>query len=504
MTKSALKKKYQRCLENMREVTTLSSIAGLLSWDQETMMPPQGTKARAEQASTIAGVLHDKFSDPKVGDMLRELQAKSNKLSPAEKIVVREHLRDYEKSVKLPAELIKELARVASLSQTVWIEARKKSDFKTFAPWLEKIVKLKQRQAKAYGYKKDIYDPLLDDYEPYMTVAELDPIIDELRAGLVRIEKTILSSKKSIDTRFLDRRYPEAAQEVLCREVMKLMGVNGSASRMDRSTHPFCIGISPPNDVRITTRYDEHYMPQALYGVMHESGHALYEQGVDEKKFGTPLAESVSLGVHESQSRFWENIIGRSRPFCTFIFPRFKRHFPQALKSVTADKYFRAVNRVIPSLIRVEADEVTYNLHIVLRYQLEKGMLSGDIKIKDLPGTWNDMMENLIGVRPKNDAEGVLQDTHWASGYFGYFPTYLLGNLYAAQFWYRLSKDVPNVNAKIAKGNLKPILEWLRKKIHCQGRRYKPADLIKRATGKPPQAKYFLSYLEKKLSDVYS
>jgi carboxypeptidase Taq len=499
-----VKNKYKKCLENMKEVTILSSIAGLLSWDQSTMMPPKGAKGRAEQTSIIAGILHDKFSDPKVGEMLHELQAKSNKLSLSERIVIREHLRDYEKSVKLPAKLVRELAHVGSLSHDAWIEARKKSDFKAFAPWLEKIVKLKRRQARAYGYKKEIYDPLLDDYEPYMTVAELDPIIDELRAGLVKIEKTILSSKKSIDTRFLNRRYPEAAQEALCREVMKIMGVEGNASRLDRSAHPFCVGISPPNDVRITTRYDERYMPQALYGVIHESGHALYEQGTDEKKFGTPLAESVSLGIHESQSRFWENIIARSRSFCTFIFPRLKRHFPQALKGVSADKYFRAVNRVTPSLIRVEADEVTYNLHIVLRYQLEKGMLNGDIKIKDLPGIWNDMMEDLVGVRPKNDAEGVLQDTHWASGYFGYFPTYLLGNLYAAQLWDRLSKDIPNINAKIAKGNLKPILGWLRKKIHSQGRRYKPADLVRRATGSPPHAKYFLSYLGKKLGDVYS
>ncbi len=501
---STIKATYKECLLRMREVSALSSVAGLLSWDQETMMPQGAAAVRAEQSAAIAGVVHEKFVDPQMGDMLRKLQANADKLTFSERVVVRERLRDYEKSIKLPPSLVREMARVASQAQSVWIQARAASDFKKFAPWLKKTVDLKRQQAEAYGYEDHPYDALLDDYEPRMTIKELDPVIDNLRGGLVPIIDKILHAETTLDNSLLKRLYPQVGQEAVGRELMRAMRMSASTSRLDRSAHPFCAGIASPTDVRITARYNERYLPQALYGIIHESGHALYEQGLEEKHIGTPLAEAVSLGIHESQSRLWENIIGRSRNFVAFLFSLLKKHFPQALSDVTEDDFYKAINRVTPTFIRVEADEVTYNMHIVLRYEIEKALLTGDMQVKDLPGIWNDGMEDYLEIRPDNDAQGVLQDTHWASGLVGYFPTYLLGNLYAAQFWYMLSKNVSDVDRRIARGEFQSILDWLRKHIHRHGRAYSSSELVNRVTGKPLSATYFLDYLKAKYSELYN
>lgn len=486
----------------MKEISALAQAAGLVGWDQETMMPEKGTEARAEQEAALSGVIHEKIIDPKLGEMLRKLASESATLTEDERVCVREWLRDHEKSAKLPADLVRELSRVASLSYNAWVKARKESDFELYAPWLEKTLELKRRQADAVGYKNIPYDALLDDYEPYMTAEELDPIVNEARKKLVPIVQAICDSKVKIDGGVLTRRYPEAKQEELGRELLVALGLDMKAARLDRSVHPFCAGIAP-GDVRITTRYDEKFLPESLYGVIHECGHALYDQGLDVKHLNTPLSEPVSLGIHESQSRLWEKIIGQSREFVSFVYPKLKKRFASQLKGFGPEKFYLAINRVEPSLIRTEADEVTYNLHVALRYELEKALIAGEIKVNDLPGIWNDKMEEYLGVRPSNDAEGVLQDIHWPHGSFGYFPTYLLGNIYAAQQWATICKKISGVKSKIARGDFAPILKWLNENIHRHGRRYTPVELIRVATGESPDAKYFIGYLKSKYGEIY-
>ncbi len=493
---------YQACLSQMRETSAIGSAAGVVSWDQETMMPPAADGVRAEQMAALAGVIHERIVDPRLGKNLRALTKRPAGLTGAQRACVREWLRDHERSAKVPAVLVQEIARTASLSQAAWIKARKASDFAAFAPWLKKMVELKRREAKAIGYKKHPYDALVDGYEPGMTVAQLDPIIGGLLQGLVPIVKAIAHAPRKNSDALLRKDFPEAGQEAIGREVMQAIGVDLDASRLDRSAHPFCCGMAP-TDVRITTRYATNWLPQALYGVIHESGHALYEQGLPVKHFGTPLCEAVSLGIHESQSRLWENVIGRGLPFVQFLLPRLRRLFPRQLKGVTAQEFYRAVNRVGASPIRVEADEVTYNLHIALRYELEKGLLEGSIRVPQLPKLWNARMRSYLGITPRNDAEGVLQDTHWAQGLIGYFPTYLLGNLNAAQLWMALRRDVKGVDSRIRSGDFSPILGWLRTNVHQHGRRYRPAELIRRATGRAPDPNFFLDALRAKYGEIY-
>jgi carboxypeptidase Taq len=487
----------------MKDTSALSSISGLLAWDQETKMPPRGVTARAEQSAMIASVIHERAVDPKFGDLLRKLSDNAGRLTPSQRANVRERLRDYEKSIKLPPKLVRELARICSLSEHAWIDAKKTADFKKFSPWLKKLVDLKRQEAKAYGYADIPYDALLDDYEPAMTAAQLDPLVNDVRKGLVPIVQAITDSGIKIKRAGLKGRYPREPQKELCLHIMKLMGVDLGGSRLDVSAHPFCVGISPPFDVRITIKYDDIYLPNTISHVIHESGHALYEQGLPERHHGTPLGEAVSLGIHESQSRLWEIVIGGSRPFVSFLFPLLKKRFPSALKGMRAEQYYRAINRTEHGPVRIEADEVTYNLHIVVRYELEKALLAGDIEVKDLPGLWNEKYKKYLGVTPKNDAEGVLQDTHWPSGLFGYFPTYLLGNLYADQFWHKLKGDIRGTTSMIERGNFKSILSWLREKIHRHGRRYTSAQLVKRATGRNLSAAYFLERLKRKYGEIY-
>jgi carboxypeptidase Taq len=497
-----MNKSYRECLNAMKDAALVGAAAGLAGWDQETIMPEAAAESRAEQLAALSGTIHEKITDPGLGRKLKGLKKNPAGLTSDERACVREWLRDHEQAVKLPEALVREMARVATLAQKAWIEARKASSFRMFAPWLEKTIELKRREAKALGYKGIPYDALLDTYEPYMTAAELDPIMDELREGLVPIIRAIRGSKRKPSEKVLTRQYPEADQEALCREVMDAIGVDHEASRLDRSAHPFCCGMAP-TDVRITTRFAKQWLPQALYGVIHESGHALYEQGLLFKHYGDPLGEAVSLGIHESQSRMWENLIGRSRPFVDFLMPRLRRRFKGQMKGVSAGEFYRALNRVKATPIRVEADEVTYNLHILLRYEIEKGLIDGSIRVKELPKLWNERMRHYLGITPKDDAHGVLQDTHWASGLVGYFPTYLLGNLYASQLWDRLRRDVSSVDLRISRGDFAPILSWLRRKIHVHGRRYTPTELIRRATAKAPSAVHFLDYLKRKYGEIY-
>lgn len=495
--------KYKECAKWMKELSILSSVGGLLAWDQETMLPPKGTMGRAEQSAILASVIHEKFIDSQMGKLLGNLARNSKGLTPLETVNVRERYRDYKKAITLPPDLVKELAHTTSLAQSAWIDARKKNNFRAFRPYLKKIFDLKKRQAEAYGYSDSPYDPLLDDYEPNMTTQILDPVIEQLKTGLIPLAKAIRESEISIDDKVLRRRYDVEKQKTICHDIMQALGVDGTASRLDQSAHPFCVGIFSPYDVRITTTYDERDLLHALYSVIHESGHALYEQGLNKKHIGTPMSESLSIGMHESQSRFWDNIIGRSKPFLYFLLPNLKAKYPGILKSMSSETFYRIINKVEPNLIRIKADEVHYNLHVILRYELEKDLIEEKIEVVDLPEMWKFKMEEYLGIQPKNDKEGVLQDTHWALGLIGYFPTYLLGNLYAAQLWYKIQRDIKNTDSLITKGEFGPILSWLRKKVHLQGRRYPVNELIKRVSGKDFSAQFFLDYLKIKYNEIY-
>lgn len=497
-----MRAEYEKCARQMREIAALAQTAGLLSWDQEAMMPERAIEARAKQSEAISAAIHEKLTDRELGDSLLSLASDPAGLAEDERVCVREWLRDHEKSAKLPEALVRELASTASLSQEAWARARTRRDFSIFSPWLEKTVDLKRRQAECMGYALSPYDALLDDYEPHMTCAALSPLMENLRLELVPMVAAIADSKRRIAALPIGRKFPEAAQEKLSREVMAALGLDLRAARLDRSAHPFCCGMAP-TDVRITTRYDERLFTQSLYGVIHESGHALYEQGLPEERMGTPLCEAVSLGIHESQSRFWENVVGRSMPFVRFILPRLRRAFGSSMRGVRADAFYRAINRVEPSLIRVEADEVTYNLHVVLRYEIEKALIEGDVSVAELPALWNERMKAYMGLVPEDDSQGLMQDIHWSAGLFGYFPTYALGNLYSAQWWNAIKKDVRGTDAKIAAGEFGPILAWLRKNIHRHGRRYSASELVLKATGEPLGAGHFTGYLRKKFGDIY-
>lgn len=497
-----MRKRYDELAARVRDITSLGGAAGIVSWDQETMMPPKAIGVRSEQLSVLSGLIHEQFTDKKIGQALRNLWRNRAELTSTQSLCVRLWLRDYEKVTKIPQDLVRELALVESRSHNAWTTARKNDDFKTFAPWLEKLIRLKMRQAEAVGYKKIPYDALLDDYEPFMTAEELDPVIENLRQGLLPIVEAIRTSGRKIDNSFMKKRYPERDQEVVCLEIPSILGLDMACSRLDRSAHPFSLAVAP-TDTRITTRYDERWLMQSISSVMHETGHALYEQGLPEKAYGTPLGESVSLGIHESQSRFWENHIGKSPEFCEFILPKLKRAFKTQLRGISLKKFYDGLNKVEATPIRIESDEVTYNMHIVIRYELEKAFVNGDIKVKELPGLWNERMKKYLGITPRNDAEGVLQDTHWPQGLIGYFPTYSLGNLYAAQWFDRMKRDIPSFDKMVAKGDFSKILGWLRENIHRHGRKYTAAELVKRVTGRKLDAKYFLNYLNDKFGKIY-
>ncbi len=478
------------------------AIAELLSWDQQTLMPPKGDAARARQAALAATEAHRLITSKELGDLLEKAQTEA--LDPDQRLVVAKAARDRNRAARMPADLVERLVSVTSRAHHIWIEARQSNDFESFAPVLDEIIGLKREQAEALGWPDsgEPYDALLDEYEEQTTCRDIAPVIDDVAQEASRALSAIQDSRKKPDRSLLERQYPETGQEQFCRMVLDAMGFDFQAGRLDRSAHPFTTSFDP-GDVRLTTRYNERFLPTAVFGTIHEGGHGLYEQGLDKNWVGTALAEAVSLGLHESQSRLWENQIGRSLSFWTHFYPKLKALFPDSLGDVPLDAFYRAINSVQPSLIRVEADEVSYNLHIALRFRLERALVSGDLQVGDLPGAWNEASKRLFGIEPKSHVEGVLQDVHWSMGLIGYFPTYLLGNLYAAQIAEALRHDIPDMDDQIAQGRFSAIVAWLRSKIHSAGRRWAPGELIERATGRPPSAKPFSRYLRDKYASLY-
>ena len=486
--------------EQSRELVHLESIMSMLGWDQETTMPSSGAGPRARQGASLAALYHQRLTRPRWSEVLGELE--STELDEWTGAAVREMRRKYGRATRLPEALVRELAETVSLGYEAWVAARKESDFESFRPWLERILGLKRQEAACLATGDCLYDALLDDYEPGMTTRQLDPLFSLLRPELTRLLGNIQEAAHQPPAELLTGHYPRSAQEAFGRSVLTAIGFDWKAGRLDVSPHPFCSGFSPL-DVRITTRYGEDSFVSSFFGIVHEGGHALYEQGLGGERYGSPACQSISLGIHESQSRLWENQVARSLPFWEYWYPGLRKSFPGQLDSVPLESFLRGVNRVEASLIRVEADEVTYGLHIILRYELEKALLDEDLPVSDLEGIWVERMREYLGIVPDNAADGVLQDTHWSQGLVGYFPTYLLGNLYASQIFASARRRFPDLDSQFSAGKYVPLREWLREQIHSKGRTRTAGELISEISGEPLDSRYLLNYLEGKFSRLY-
>jgi len=493
------------------EIQRINSAASLLSWDQETYMPAGGGEARAEQISTFQGIAHEKLVSPEIEQLLAgwvDLQTGEIRDSPgdawdeATRSLLREVWRDYSRAKKLPSHFVVTLSRECSLAQQVWAEAKENHAFSQFLPNLRTVLALKREEAEYLGYRDSPYDALLDVYEPGSTIAALRPLFVQIKGRLVPLLKKIQQSSVHIDDTILFHTFDQARQLEFGRMVLIAMGYDFERGRLDLAAHPFTTSFHP-TDVRVTTRVHEHDLQSCLFSCIHEGGHGLYDQGLDLQYFGTPLGDSVSLGIHESQSRMWENCVGRSRAFWQFFYPMLQQTFHHQLRFLDGEQFYAAINRVKPSLIRVEADELTYNLHIMLRFEIEQDLIEGKTRAEDLPGIWNQKMEEYLGIVPSNDAEGVLQDVHWSLGAFGYFPTYTLGNLYSVQFYEQAKLEIPHLEDEIAAGQLMMLRRWLGQKIHRWGRMFTPDQLAQRVTGKSLDPEPFLSYVERKYGELY-
>ena len=494
---------YESVRNHARETAKLASIMGLLEWDERTKMPPAGGEYRAEQIAYLAGEIHKRQTAPQLGDWLAQLAGSSLAADPHSDsgTVIRQLKREYEKKTRLPQALVEELSRTAVLGQQVWVEARKADDFKKFQPILEKTLGLKRQEAAALGYEDTPYDALLDDYEPDAKTAEVRTTLGALRDALTPLVEKIVASPRRPDRHILKRDFPIDAQESFGKEAAAAIGFDFSAGRLDVTDHPFCGGAGP-RDIRITTRYNSNDFGDAFFSILHETGHGLYEQGLPAEHFGLPTGEAVSLGIHESQSRRWENQVGRSRAFWELMLPKAQQAFP-VLNGVSPDDFYFAINDVQPSLIRVDADEVTYNLHILIRFELELAMIEDQLQASDLPGAWREKYQRYLGITPPNDADGALQDVHWAAGLFGYFPTYSLGNLYAGQFFDKAKAELGDLNAAFRRGEFRPLLDWLREHIHRQGQRWSANELAIEVTGKPLSHESWFRQIRAKYSELY-
>lgn len=490
--------------EKLQELAHLKMALSVMHWDQEVYMPPEGSAPRALALSYIAGELHEKFLSTQFKKILAELnEARSmGHLREKDAAVIREVSREFEREEKFPLKFVKELIQTTSEAHHVWIEARKKNDFKIFLPHLEKIIELKREEANLVGFKSSPYDALLDTYEPYATTEDIGIALEDMKNFLVPFIQKIKPSLMDMKPEILAGDFDIDKQDKFGKMVAEKIGFNFKAGRLDVSAHPFTIGHHP-QDVRITTRYDRHNLFTSLGSIIHETGHALYEQGQLVENFGTPLGESVSLGIHESQSRVWENLVGKSRPFWQYFYPLLKIEFTPHFDSIRLEDFYRAINCVRPSLIRTESDEVTYNLHIILRFEIEKALIEGDMAAEDLPQIWNEKTKSLLGIDVPSDSMGVLQDVHWSGGMFGYFPTYTLGNLYSAQFYAAAKRDILSLEEEIAAGEFGHFRNWLRGKIHIHGKLYTASELCMRATGEKLNGKYFIDYIKNKYGDIY-
>ncbi len=498
-----MQEKLGRLKSILAEVSDLDSATALLSWDQQTYMPPGGVIARGNQIGTLSSLGHSKFVSEEVGKLLEDLKAYAESLDPEsnDACLVEVTSRDYQKQTKVPNDFVAEFSRIAVIAHGAWEEARKNDDFSHFQPHLEKIVEMKRQYADFFTPYDHVYDPLLDDFEPGMKTAQVQEIFTALRPKQVELIKAI-SEKPEVDNSFLHQPFDEQKQWDFGERVITKYGYDWNRGRQDKAAHPFTTNFGV-GDVRITTRVDSNFLNPALFGTLHEGGHAIYEQGVSQDLERTPLAGGASLAIHESQSRMYENLLGRSFDFWVYFYPKLQDTFSKELGNVDLDTFYKGINKVEPSLIRVEADEATYNLHVMLRLELEIALIEGKLQVADLPTAWNERMEDYLGIIPPNDADGVLQDVHWSRGILGYFPTYSLGNLVSNQLWEKINQDIPGLSSQIQGGNFKELLAWLRENVHQHGSKFKPQVLVNRIIGSGIKPEAYLKYLNDKFGAIY-
>ena len=491
----------RRLREYLASIADLDAAAAVLRWDQLTYMPDGGVAGRAEQLATLDRLSHEMIAS---GETARLLEAAGEQEPGSDAAaIVRLARREHDRAAKLPSRLVEELSRATTLAEPAWKQARDGSGFGVLAPHLEKILDLQREAAEHLGYEDHPYDAMLDRYEPGARKVRLEEMFGELKRGTAEMAREISTRAEEDREAPLHGPFDENKQEEFGKVMASAFGYDWGRGRQDRAAHPFCINFGGPGDVRMTTRFDLDWLSPALFATMHETGHALYEQGIDPAYSRTPIAGGVSLGVHESQSRLWENVVGRSRPFWKYFYPRLQEIFPEALGSTDFEAFYRAINASRPSEIRVEADELTYNLHVALRFELEVALIEGSLSVSDLPDAWNAKMEEHLSITPKDNAHGVLQDVHWAVGLFGYFPTYTLGNVLAVQLFDAALKASPEISDQIERGEFGALLGWLRENVHRPGKKYEPDDLIERATGRPPEAGPYLRYLRGKFGELY-
>jgi carboxypeptidase Taq len=497
-------KQYDRLKQRLADITNLNKAGAVLAWDQATYMPPAGAGARGEQMATLGRIAHDLLIVESTGDLLSAAAEEVAGLpeDSDEVRLVRVARRDYEQARKIPPAFIGEILRHQALAYAAWTEAKEANDYAAFAPYLETTVSQSRQVAEFLGYAEQRYDALLDQYEPGMRTSQVVAMFAEVKPELVQLARAIADRADAVDDAVMHQWFDEAAQEAYGLAVARALGYDFSRGRQDRTVHPFQTSFSI-YDVRITTHFMANFLPSALFSTMHEAGHGMYEQGISPTLEGTPLADGTSLGVHESQSRMWENLVGRSHGFWQHFYPSLQRTFPEQLNSVDLDTFYRAINRVQPSLIRIEADEVTYNLHIMLRLEIELALLNGDLTVADAPAAWNDKMEAYLGLRPPTDREGILQDVHWSNGLFGYFSTYALGNFLSVQFYEAAVRARPEIPEDLANGRFESLRGWLTENVYRHGRKFEPNELVQRAAGEPMQSRSYMRYLNEKFGGIY-
>jgi carboxypeptidase Taq len=498
-----MEEKMQQLKNTLAELADLGGAAALLSWDQQTYMPPAAAEMRGQQLGTLGKIAHDIATSPELGKLLDELKPYAATLNPDSDDVrmIKFAIRDYELATRVPSDFVVEQAQVTAVANQAWAEARAKSDFSIFRPHLEKLMDLTHRYIGFFPPADHPYDTLLDNFEPGMKTADVRAIFNTIRPQQVELIKAI-AAKPQVNDSFLHQKFNEKKQWDFGVKVVTAFGYDWTRGRQDKSAHPFTGGPGV-NDVRITTRVAPDFFNTMIFGTMHEAGHAMYDQGIDQNLLRTNLIGGASLAVHESQSRMWENLVGRSLPFWEYFYPILRKTFPQQFENVSLRKFYKGINKVQPSLIRVEADEATYNFHIMLRLEMEIAMIEGKVAVKDLPELWNAKMKEYLGVTPPNDAVGVLQDIHWSWGLLGYFSTYALGNLISAQLWEKINQEIPDLADQIRAGKFEALLGWLRKNIHVHGRKFMPQELVQKVTGSKIDPAPYMRYLRKKYSDIY-
>lgn len=494
----------ERLKIRLNDAAYLSSAAALVGWEQQTYMPEGGAETRAGHLSTLARIEHEMFTSDETGRLLEDASKELNGAGydNADASLIRITKRDYDLRTKIPASLVAEINHHNAIGHNVWAKARANNDYKSFAPVLKKTMELMVQVAEALGYTDHIYDALLDQYEPGMKAADVAAMFAGLKNDIVPLVAAIKERQDRVDDSVLHRAYDIHKQSAFTEMVAKEYGFDFNRGRQDKAVHPFCQSLSP-DDVRITTRFDPNFVNTALFGTMHETGHALYEQGAGGGKLHLRMSTGTSLGVHESQSRLWENIVGRSRGFWKKYFPKLQETFPESLGDVDMETFYRAINKSYPSFIRVEADEVTYNLHIMVRFEMETALLTGQLTVDQAPEAWNAKYQEYLGITPDTDKIGILQDVHWSSGLVGYFPTYSIGNLLSAQLWEKATTDHPNIKTDVENAKFDTLLTWLRENVHQHGRNYLPKELIQRATGKPLSSDAYVRYLKTKYGEIY-